>query len=207
MDKDRRKRSRCSHLCLCYVLNFILIVIVVIGLIVTIFSQSKSSQSCSLSASHIQNLMNLTNAPVSDNAEPVDEKIFLGKFELESSENFDEFLSELGVGYLTRAVATRAKSQYEITKNGEYYTLKTHSPFRTAEITFKLNGETFEEERLDGEHVKSNMTMSGNKWIQRQFGEKEVTYIREFTGDEVKLTAIVNNVITVRVYKRIKDDE
>ncbi len=62
----------------------------------------------------------------------------------------------------------------------------------------------FEESRLDGAVVKSNMTVSGNKWIQRQFGEKEVKIVRQFNGDIIRVTAVVDNVASIRIYKRIK---
>jgi len=137
----------------------------------------------------------------------VNDDLFLGKYELDTSENFDAFLQELGVGFMTRAFAKNTKSKYEITKEGDYYTLKTISPLSSSEIKFKLNGELFFEDRLDGVRVKSNMTLvNGNKWVQKQFGEKEVTLIREFTGDAIKLTCVVNNVAAVRTYKRIHDE-
>lgn len=131
---------------------------------------------------------------------------FTGKYRMTKSENFDKFLEELGVGFLQRTLANRAKPDYEITKNGDYYTLKTISQFKTSEITFKF-GEQFEENRLDGERVKSTIVQKGNKWVQNQVSDnnKVVKVVREFNGDSITVTGVVNNVVFVRVYERVTD--
>ncbi|CAG2120415.1 unnamed protein product, partial [Medioppia subpectinata] len=93
---------------------------------------------------------------------------------------------------------------YEITKEGDYYTLKTVSEFKTSEIRFKLNGEEFEENRLDGLRVKSTIVQKGNKWIHKQMSDKNlVTIIREFNGDTIRVTGALNNVAFVRIYKKV----
>lgn len=128
---------------------------------------------------------------------------FTGQYELVSSENFDEFLTELGIGYFTRLAATRASSKYIITKDNDYYTLKTVSTFGESSITFK-SGVSFKEDRMDGETVDSVINVKGNKWIQKQTGAGEVTIIREFSPEEVVVTSIINEVASVRKYKKIQ---
>lgn len=129
---------------------------------------------------------------------------FTGVYELTSSENFDEFLSEMGIGYFTRMAATRASSKYYITKDNDTYTLRTVSTFGESSITFK-NGEHFREDRLDGENVDSVINIKDNKWVQKQtLGEQVVTIIREFTPEEIIVTSMINNVASVRKYKKIE---
>ncbi|KAF7495606.1 Fatty acid-binding protein [Sarcoptes scabiei] len=154
-----------------------------------------------LSSSEISNLLNNTaNVASSSNQEEYD---FVGEYELVSSENFDEFLTELGIGYFTRLAATQASSRYFITKENDTFTLKTVSTFGTTTITFK-NGVPFDEDRLDGQTVKSTVQVVGNKWIQKQEGEgADVSIIREFSPEQVKVTSIVNDVASIRIYKKV----
>ncbi len=174
-------------------------VLLIVGIVLLTNEVNFSSFPCYLSSKEISAIVNQDN----DNNTQTNID-FTGKYKLVKSENFDHFLEQLGISFLQRAIANRATSEYEITKNEDLYSLKTISPFKTSEIKFKLNGEIFEERRLDGALVKSNMTVSGNKWIQRQFGEKEVKIVRQFNGDIIRVTAAVDNVASVRIYKRIK---
>lgn len=77
-----------------------------------------------------------------------------GKYLLESSENFDAFLSELGVGFLVRSMAKTSKPEIhiEVREDGSYV-IKTVAMLKTSVIEFKL-GQEFEESRMDGKTVK-----------------------------------------------------
>jgi hypothetical protein len=127
---------------------------------------------------------------------------FTGRYRLVNSTCFDELLKELGIGFFLRGIATRVKPDLVISKNGDIYTQRTISSVRSTENSFKLNGELFDETRADGETVKTSMTQSGNKWIQRQSGNPEVLIVREFTGKSIVITSVVNNIASVRVYNR-----
>jgi len=127
---------------------------------------------------------------------------FTGKFKLASSDNFDEFLKELGVNFVLRNLAKTSTPVVEITKDGDLYSLKTTTAIKNSEIKFEL-GKEFEEARMDGKNVKSVMVADGNKLVQTQFGDKEVKIVREFNGNELKVTATVGPVVSVRVYNRI----
>lgn len=70
-------------------------------------------------------------------------------------------------------------------------------------MKFKI-GETFEEERPDKTKVKSVITQEGHKWIQKQFDDKPVEIIREFSDYGLKTTINYNNVTCIREYKREK---
>lgn len=71
-----------------------------------------------------------------------------GKFKLEKSENFDNFLKELGVNFVSRNLAKTASPTLIVTIDNDNYTIRTES-IRSSEIKFKLNQE-FEESRMDG---------------------------------------------------------
>lgn len=152
---------------------------------------------------------------------------FDGKYKLKSSENFDAFLKEIGIGLVTRKLANTASPTLEITTDADgYTTIKAVAPFKTQTTKFKL-GEEFEEERMDGKKVKvskkyllslklqvafnknalylqSVVTAEGNIFTQIQKDKDlEIKYIREFTGDEIKVTSICNGVSCLRIYGKI----
>ena len=73
----------------------------------------------------------------------------------------------------------------EISTDGDQVTLKTITTFKTQEIKFKL-GEEFEEKRLDGETVKSKITLEDGKLLHHQQGTVSCDIIREIEGDKLK---------------------
>ncbi|KAJ6216722.1 hypothetical protein RDWZM_007879 [Blomia tropicalis] len=129
---------------------------------------------------------------------------FVGIFRLESSENFDQFLKVLGVGYFKRWMATNAKPDYIITKDkNDYYTLRTLTSISDSSITFK-NSTEFTENRLDGKKVRAKIIILGNRWIHTQNGVPFVTVIRDFTSNSVLVTSEAAGIVSVRKYLRIK---
>jgi len=126
---------------------------------------------------------------------------FTGKFKLTSSDNFDEFLKELGVNFVLRNLAKTSTPVVEITKDGDTFSLKTTTAIKNSEIKFEL-GKEFEEARMDGKNVKTVVVADGNKLIQTQFGDKEVKIVREFNGNELVVTASVGAVNSVRKYTK-----
>ncbi len=78
---------------------------------------------------------------------------FVGKFELVSTENFDEYMKKDGVGFLLRNAAKLAKNTVIIEISGDVWRLKSLSTVRDSEIMFKL-AEAFEEHTPDGRKVQ-----------------------------------------------------
>ena len=116
----------------------------------------------------------------------------LGKYKLASSDNFDAFLKEIGIGLVTRKMANAASPSLEISQEEDgHIVLKAIAPFRTQTTCFKP-GLEFDEERMDGKKVKSIVTIDGNTYTQIQRdGDLEIKYIREFVGDEIKVVSCV----------------
>ena len=94
----------------------------------------------------------------------------------------------IDVGFMLRKLGNSLSPSVEITLDGDVYTLKTTSTFKTTEIKFKL-GEEFEEERLDGTKVKSVVTLDGNKMTHVMKGDPESTIVREFNDND--MTAVI----------------
>ncbi|CAI5774602.1 acid-binding, adipocyte-like [Podarcis lilfordi] len=83
---------------------------------------------------------------------------FLGTWKLVSTEKFDDYMKELGVGFATSKVAGVAKPNVIMSCNGDVITIKTESSLKNTEISFKL-GEQFDETTADDRKVKSVVTM------------------------------------------------
>lgn len=130
----------------------------------------------------------------------------VGKYKMETSEGFDEFMKALGVGLVMRKMANTATPTMEISESDGTYSLKTITTFKTTEINFKL-GEKFTETTADGRVVQSTITLDGNKMIHKQEGDKEKkekdsVLTREFTDDGVNMECKVDDVVCKRTYKR-----
>lgn len=123
------------------------------------------------------------------------------KYKNYQSENFDEFMKELGVGFFTRTVGNSVSPTVELIKNNDNsYTLRTTSTFKNSDINFQL-GKEFDEETLDGRNVKSVMTLEGNKLTHKSGGTPPSTIVREFNENEMVATMTVNNVVCTRKYR------
>uniref|UniRef100_A0A8C0L7E4 Fatty acid binding protein 9 n=1 Tax=Canis lupus dingo TaxID=286419 RepID=A0A8C0L7E4_CANLU len=93
---------------------------------------------------------------------------FLGTWKLVSSENFEEYLKQLGMNAAARNLAGLAKPRISISANGDEVNIKTESSFKNTEISFKL-GEEFEEITADNRKVKE---YSMNKTVSTRIYEK-----------------------------------
>ncbi|OTF76976.1 Group 13 mite allergen-like protein (Lipocalin), partial [Euroglyphus maynei] len=116
---------------------------------------------------------------------------FYGKYKLATSENFDNFLKEIGVGLMKRKLANTTYPSVEFFKDdNDNLIFKSHTVIKTSETKFKL-GEEFDEDRLDGKRVKSVVEfVDGNQLVQTQRdGEMEIKYIREFDGEQIKVVS------------------
>lgn len=69
---------------------------------------------------------------------------FVGYWECESSENFEEYLKELGVNAIYRKVAVRAKPRVRILNDGKKWTFITETPMKTVAVT-GIEGQEFPE--------------------------------------------------------------
>lgn len=124
---------------------------------------------------------------------------FIGKWKLTESNNFDEFLKALGVGLAWRKLGQTSKPTVEIKAEGDDWSIKTHTMLKTTELKFTL-GKEFDENRMDGTTVKSLVTLDGNKLVQKQFGDKEVTITREVKDGHLEVTCALEGVTAVRKY-------
>ena len=135
---------------------------------------------------------------------------FKGKYERFSAEKYEDFLKELGVGFLLRKAATVSTPVMEVSEEGGVWTIKTSTTLKSVELRFKI-GEEFDETTPDGREVTAKVTLDGNKFISEQTakkeGQKSTETVREFNGDEVVQTMrIVGNdeLLCVQKFKRVE---
>ncbi|XP_006830873.1 PREDICTED: fatty acid-binding protein 9 [Chrysochloris asiatica] len=128
---------------------------------------------------------------------------FLGTWKLVSSENFEDYMKELGVSLATRNVAGLAKPSVSISVDGDVVSIKTESSFKNTMISFKL-GEEFEETTADNRKVKSIITLDGDSLIQVQkWLGKETTIKRQIVDGKMVVECIMNNIVSTRVYEKV----
>jgi len=131
---------------------------------------------------------------------------FIGRWKLDSSDNFDEYMKAVGVGLLLRKTAGALKPDTVISKEGEgdelKWKIRTESTFKTTEIDFKI-GEEFAETTGDGRDVKTTVTLEGdNTLVQSQKGDPDSVLKRVVDGDTLTLTLEAKGVVCTRVYKK-----
>uniref|UniRef100_A0A671DYW4 Lipocalin/cytosolic fatty-acid binding domain-containing protein n=1 Tax=Rhinolophus ferrumequinum TaxID=59479 RepID=A0A671DYW4_RHIFE len=75
-------------------------------------------------------------------------------WKLMDSQNFDEDIKALGVGFATRRVGHVTKPTVIISQEGDKVVSRTQNTFKNTEISFHL-GEEFDETTADDRHCKS----------------------------------------------------
>lgn len=128
----------------------------------------------------------------------------LGDWKLDSSENFEELMKELGVGMIMRKVGATTKPNVKFEKDGDEYVCTTTSAIKTHVLRFKLDQE-FPEETMDGRKVLTTFSIVDGKLVQTQKDTKNnnvsCTITREITSQGVmKTVAKAGNVESVRMY-------
>merc|ERR1712212_231026 len=119
------------------------------------------------------------------------------------SKNFDEFMQALGVGLVTRKAMANVSPTLTITVAGDHWTIKQATTFRTFVQEFDI-GKAQDTTTSDGRKVKSTVTKSGDTLTEKQVGGdgKDVTFIRTFQDDGIKMICECNGVKCDRFCKR-----
>ncbi|KAL6732018.1 hypothetical protein Aduo_002825 [Ancylostoma duodenale] len=130
---------------------------------------------------------------------------FEGKWVLDKSENFDEYMKEVGVGLITRTAAAHLKVNLEIKKEGDKWIFLQTSTFKNSTLEFKL-GEEFEETTPDGRKLKAKIELVDGKLVHKQTpikaDDKPSTITRWVEGDRLITTLESGSVVCRREYVR-----
>ncbi|XP_028924214.1 fatty acid-binding protein, adipocyte [Ornithorhynchus anatinus] len=127
---------------------------------------------------------------------------FVGSWKLVSSENFEEYMKEVGVGFATRKMAGMAKPSTTISIEGDVITIKSESTFKNTELSFKL-GQEFDEITADDRKVKSVITLDGGELVQVQkWDGKSTTIKRKVVDGKLVVECVMKGVTSTRVYEK-----
>lgn len=129
------------------------------------------------------------------------EELAQGKWNLEKSENFDDYMKAIGVGMATRLIGNKLKPSQEISVSDGNWSIKTVSTFKSSELKFKI-GEEFDETTPDGRAVKTTVVADGTTLTATQSGDIPTTMSRQFTKDTFTMILKAKDVICTRVYKK-----
>ncbi|CAD5205707.1 unnamed protein product [Bursaphelenchus okinawaensis] len=136
------------------------------------------------------------------------QKLLLGEWKLESSENFDNYMKEIGIGLLKRKAGAVTKPNLKLSFDGTEWKVQVISTFKNDEWHFKLN-EKARHHTIDGRefYIVAELTDDG-KMIERQSnveGDNSVTsVITRWVDEQGRLVAHMkaNNVEAYRYYVR-----
>ncbi|XP_010733291.1 fatty acid binding protein 4a [Larimichthys crocea] len=126
---------------------------------------------------------------------------FVGTWKMVTSDNFDDYMRAIGVGFATRQVGNRTKPNLIVTMDEQgTVSMKSQSTFKTTEIKFKLN-EPFEETTADDRKTTSVVSLENGKLVQKQSWDgKETNIEREIADGKLVAKCRMGDVVAVRTY-------
>ncbi|XP_022621357.1 fatty acid-binding protein, adipocyte-like [Seriola dumerili] len=129
---------------------------------------------------------------------------FVGTWTLTASENFDEYMKAIGVGFATRQMGNMVKPNLVISvSDAGVISMKSESTFKTTEIKFKVN-EEFDETTADGRETKSTVTFENGKLVQKQTWDgKTTTLEREIQDGKLTAKCIMGEIVAMRTYEKV----
>ncbi|XP_023258918.1 fatty acid-binding protein, adipocyte-like [Seriola lalandi dorsalis] len=129
---------------------------------------------------------------------------FVGTWTLTASENFDEYMKAIGVGFATRQMGNMVKPNLVISVgDAGVISMKSESTFKTTEIKFKVN-EEFDETTADGRETKSTVTFENGKLVQKQTWDgKTTTLEREIQDGKLTAKCIMGEIVAMRTYEKV----
>ncbi|KAI4885563.1 hypothetical protein NFI96_016856 [Prochilodus magdalenae] len=114
---------------------------------------------------------------------------FMGTWKLTASDNFDEYMKAVGIGFASRQIANMAKPSLLFSMDDQgVISMKSMTTFKTVEIKFKLD-EEFDEITADDRQAKTVMRLVDGKLVQTQSWEgKSTTLEREIQDGKLIAT-------------------
>ncbi|XP_055496514.1 fatty acid-binding protein, intestinal [Leucoraja erinacea] len=129
---------------------------------------------------------------------------FNGTWKVDRNENYEQFMEQMGVNVMKRKIALHDNLKITIHQDGQNFTIKESSAFRTKDIEFTL-GVSFEYSLADGTEVQGSWTIDGAKLVgkfTRKDNNKELLTHREIVGNELVQTYSYDGVDAKRFYKK-----
>ncbi|GAB1288082.1 Fatty acid-binding protein, intestinal [Apodemus speciosus] len=129
---------------------------------------------------------------------------FDGTWKVDRNENYEKIMEKMGVGSMKRKLGAHDNLKLTITQEGNKFTVKESSNFRTIDVVFEL-GVSFSYSLADGTEVTGTWSIEGNKLIgkfTRVDNGKELITVREVSGNELIQTYTYEGVEAKRIFKK-----
>ncbi|XP_062385913.1 fatty acid-binding protein, heart-like [Sardina pilchardus] len=125
---------------------------------------------------------------------------FVGTWKLVESENFDDYLKAMGVGFAKRQIASKAKPSVTVSVATDG-TITLSTP--RGDIKFKPN-EEFDDTTGDDRKARSVVRLDNGVMVQRQtFDGKETTIERKLVSDnKLVMTLKIGDVVAKRTFEK-----
>ncbi|NWH64631.1 FABPI protein, partial [Geococcyx californianus] len=129
---------------------------------------------------------------------------FNGTWKIDRNENYEKFMEAMGVNIMKRKLGAHDNLKITIQQDGNKFTVKESSNFRTIELEFTL-GVNFEYSLADGTELTGSWNTEENKLVgtfTRKDNGKVLKAHREIVGDELVQTYVYEGVEAKRIFKR-----
>ncbi|XP_078399403.1 fatty acid-binding protein, intestinal [Cetorhinus maximus] len=129
---------------------------------------------------------------------------FNGTWKVERNENYDKFMEQMGVNVVKRKLANHDNLKLTILQDGNKFTVKESSAFRTKDIEFTL-GVVFDYTMADGTELNGSWTCEGDKLVgkfTRKDNSKELLTTREIVGGELVQAYSYEGIDAKRFFKK-----
>lgn len=133
----------------------------------------------------------------------------LGKWKIEHSDHFDEYLKAIGVSDENRAKALAVLSDgsgmtQEFKAEGDNWTLTTSTAAAGERIFQFTIGKEADSLTLDGRKIKALFTIDGDSLVEKQTGDGfECIHVRKGDGNKMTTTLTGGGQTCVRTFSKV----
>ncbi|KAF7686881.1 fatty acid-binding protein, intestinal-like [Silurus meridionalis] len=127
-----------------------------------------------------------------------------GTWKNDRNENYDKFMEQMGINMVKRKLAEHDNLKLIIEQNGDKFTIKESSNFRTKDVEFTL-GVQFEYTMADGTDLTGTWVMEGETLkgtFNRKDNGKILTTTRSVVGGELVQCYNYEGVDAKRIFKK-----
>ncbi|XP_017574773.1 fatty acid-binding protein, intestinal-like [Pygocentrus nattereri] len=129
---------------------------------------------------------------------------FNGTWKIDRNDNYDKFMEQMGINLMKRKLAEHDNLKLIIEQNGDKFTIKESSTFRSKDIEFTL-GVQFDYSLADGTELTGAWVMEGDVLkgtFTRKDNGKILTTTRALVGGELVQSYNYEGVDAKRIFKK-----